>query len=88
MKEERMTQVQAWEAYDNWYQTDDRIQFVEEPSGLEALFRSRTRGPRAVTPGEWADAYLSSFAQLIGATLVTFDRHLARRAEPNSLLLE
>ena len=88
MREEILSQPQAWTAYDAWYKDDDRVQFVDEPSLIERMFRELSRDPRQTAPGHWADAYVMAFAQLIGATLVTFDRHLARRAEPDSLLLE
>jgi toxin-antitoxin system PIN domain toxin len=37
-------QQEAWNAYDSWLQ-DDRIEFLEEPAGLDAEFRALTRSP-------------------------------------------
>ena len=88
MQEEVMSQARAWAVYDAWYKKDDRIRLEEEPSLVEAVFRGLTRSAGRVAPGYWADAYITAFAQLIGATVVTFDHRLALRAQPNSLLLE
>jgi toxin-antitoxin system PIN domain toxin len=87
MRQDRMSQVEAWAAYDTWYKKDDRIHFVNEPGLLDAVFRGLARSVRPVTPGDWADAYFTAFAQLIGSVIVTFDRRLAERAKPGSLLL-
>ena len=43
---EVMNQVQAWHAYDHWLQ-DDRITLLEEPPGLERIFRNLSRHKRA-----------------------------------------
>jgi toxin-antitoxin system PIN domain toxin len=88
MGEATQTQAEAWKTYDRWFQEDSRIAFLEEPVGVEQAFRSLTQAAHQPTPGAWADAYLAAFASTAGLTLVTFDRRLAQRAEPNSLLLE
>ena len=83
-KDEVLTQVEAWEAYDRWIE-DDRISFLEEPPAMDNLFRSFSSGSHP-HPQEWADACLAAFATAYGLQLVTFDRGLARRLN-NSILL-
>ena len=83
--DEARNQQQAWNAYDRWLD-DDRVEFVDEPVGLEAQFRALTRSTHA-SPKDWADSYLAAFAQTSRLTLVTFDRALQNKAR-DSLLLE
>lgn len=78
-------QHEAWKTYDAWLQ-DERIEFLEEPGGLEAQFRALTRSPQA-SPKEWADAYLLAFASAADLRLVTFDRALRQKGS-NVLLLQ
>jgi uncharacterized protein len=78
-------QQEAWNAYDSWLQ-DDRIEFLEEPAGLDAEFRALTRSPQA-SPKEWADSYLLAFASAADLRLVTFD-HALRQKGKNVLLLQ
>ena len=87
MRDAVQTQAAAWKTYDRWFQEDTRISFHNEPDGLQETFRNLTQRPNQPTPGDWADAYLIAFAQLIDATLVTFDRRLAERALPDCVLL-
>jgi hypothetical protein len=77
-------QSDAWHAYDRWL-SDAGADFLEEPVGLDSLFRSRTQSPLA-SPKEWADAYLAAFAETAHLTLVTFDRALAGKAKGAVLL--
>jgi uncharacterized protein len=84
MADEVMNQPQAWQAYDRWLQ-DDRVACLDEPSGLERLFRNLTRLRRPVTK-DWADSYLCAFASASQLTLVTFDRSLNRKAANSRLL--
>lgn len=81
---EAMNQPQAWQTYDRWLE-DERVAFLEEPPGLERIFRSLTRLRRPATK-DWADSYLCSFAVASQVTLVTFDRALSRKSR-HSLLL-
>ncbi|MGB2591043.1 MAG: TA system VapC family ribonuclease toxin [Candidatus Acidiferrum sp.] len=78
-------QQEAWNAYDTWLQ-DERIEFLEEPGGLEAQFRALTRSHLA-SPKEWADSYLFAFASAADLRLATFDRAL-RHKGANILLLQ
>ncbi len=84
MGDEVMNQPQAWQTYDRWLQ-DDRVACLDEPSGLERIFRGLTRLRRPAAK-DWADSYLCAFALASQLTLVTFDRSLSRKA-PNSRLL-
>ncbi len=81
---ETMNQAQAWQAYDRWLE-DDRVSFLEEPPGLERIFRTLTR-QRRPAPKDWADSYLSAFAAASQLSVVTFDRALGKRAT-HSLML-
>lgn len=80
-----LTQAGAWSAYDRWIEAAG-AEFAEEPEGLESTFRSLS-GTQQASPKEWADAYLSAFAQTARLTLVTFDRALAGKAT-GAVLLE
>lgn len=79
------SQQEAWKAYDQWLQ-DERIEFLDEPAGLEALFRALTRSPHA-SPKDWADSYLLAFASAGDLRLVTFDQALRQKGS-NVLLLQ
>ena len=69
-----LTMPAAWRVYDALF-GDDRVAFVDEPSGIDTGFRHSTRSPHA-SPKLWADAWLLSFAKAAGGTVVTFDRAL------------
>jgi toxin-antitoxin system PIN domain toxin len=84
MGDEVMTQPDAWAAYDRWQQ-DGRVEFMEEPSGLEPRFRTLTRLRHPATK-HWADSYLAAFATTGHLTLVTFDRGFRAKVEAIVLL--
>jgi uncharacterized protein len=84
MGDEVMNQQAAWGAYDRWLQ-DQRVELMDEPPGLEALFRTMTR-LRHPAPKDWADSYLAAFATASQLTVVTFDRALRTKAKPIVLL--
>jgi toxin-antitoxin system PIN domain toxin len=67
----------AWRVYNGFYR-DDRVHFAPEPVEVEERFRRRTRGA-SVSPKIWADAWMLASAEASGATLVTFDRALAKQ---------
>jgi predicted nucleic acid-binding protein len=52
---------------------DERIAWVEEPSGLEASWKKLAAGSKA-SPKLWMDAYLAAFALAGGHQLVTTDK--------------
>lgn len=79
-----LAQKSAWETYDSWLE-DGHASFIEEPSAVERIFRTLSIS-RQVAPKDWADSYISAFAQATGLRLVTFDQVLHRRT-PNSILL-
>src|SRR4029450_9824149 len=79
MSDEVMTQPQAWAAYDRWLK-DPRVEFADEPPGIETRFRARTRLRQPATK-DWADSYLAAFATVGRLTLVTFDRGLRSRTK-------
>ena len=80
MGDEVMNQRDAWGAYDRWLE-DDRVELLDEPSGLERRFRSMTR-LRHPAPKNWADSYLAAFAGVAQLTLVTFDRAMRGKVKP------
>jgi uncharacterized protein len=86
MGDEVMTQPQAWAAYDRWQQ-DPRVEFVDEPTEIEARFRALTRLRQPATK-DWADSYLAAFATVGQLTLVTFDRGLRAKAKSAIVLGE
>ena len=79
-----MNRHDAWGAYDRWLQ-DERLDFMDEPSGLERGFRTITR-LRHPAPKDWAGSYLAAFAAAAHLTLVTFDRAFHPKAKPLILL--
>jgi toxin-antitoxin system PIN domain toxin len=78
------SQQEAWKAYDLWLD-DPRIEFLEEPGGLEPAFRGLTRSMQA-SPKDWADSYLAAFARVARLTVVTFDRAFQGKATDLVLL--
>jgi toxin-antitoxin system PIN domain toxin len=79
------SQQEEWKAYDRWLE-DERVDFLDEPSGLETQFRALTRLHHAL-PKDWADSYLAAFAHASRLTVVTFDRAFQNKAK-DLLLLE
>ena len=84
MGDELMNQREAWAAYDLWLQ-DDRVDFLDEPPGLESHFRTMTR-LRHAAPKDWADSYLAAFAGASRLTMVTFDQAFRTKTDPLILL--
>ncbi len=70
------SQQDAWRTFDQ-LATDPRVVFLQEPSGLEAVFR---RFSQASSPSHavWTDAYLAAFALQHQAEFVTFDKGFGR----------
>lgn len=79
MKEDVLSQVEAWAAYDIWL-ADGRILLLEEPANFEDTFRSISRSSRP-SPKDWADSYLAAFAMTAGIRLVTFDRAFRHKVD-------
>jgi toxin-antitoxin system PIN domain toxin len=86
MRDEVMTQPKAWDAYDRWMR-DPHVAFMDEPQGIDILFRALTRLRQPATK-DWADSYLAAFATAGQLTLVTFDRGLQSKATASILLSE
>ena len=79
-----MSQAAAWEVYDDWLE-NGRARFIEEPPSIEHIFRSLSQSQQPA-PKDWADSYVSAFAQDSGLRLVTFDQALQRRTSGSLLL--
>jgi toxin-antitoxin system PIN domain toxin len=61
----------AWRTYER-IRADKRIGWIEEPSGLEALWK-RLAGGAQPSPKVWMDAYLAAFAITGEYQMVTTD---------------
>jgi hypothetical protein len=84
MSSKPLRMPEAWAAYDSLF-GDDRVAFIDEPSGIETVFRKYARKNHA-SPKLWADAWLLAFAECADGVVVTFDQALAARADHTALL--
>jgi toxin-antitoxin system PIN domain toxin len=73
-----LSMKEAWSVYDGFL-GDERVEFLNEPPAVERAFRGLSSAAHA-SPKLWADAYLTALAAECGASIVTFDRSLARRS--------
>lgn len=73
-----VSQDEAWRLYDHFL-AQARIDFANEPGGLDLLWRQWTQLPRFAT-NYWNDAYLVAFAIAGGYEVVTFDRGFTQYA--------
>ncbi len=71
-----VTLQQAWQAYDALF-ADPRVGYVEEPTGIEPVWRSLTQH-QSFSPKVWNDAYLAALAQTVDLEVVTFDQGFAQ----------
>jgi uncharacterized protein len=62
----------AWHAFEGFLKNRS-INFMEEPSGLEAHWKRLTNGLKPA-PKLWMDAYLAAFAMAGEYSLVTLDK--------------
>ncbi len=84
-KDEVLSQRQAWDVYDRWFE-DSRVFFLEEPANLEKMFRGIPKQTRPAA-NDWADSYLLAFAEAADLSLVTFDRAIKQK-DGSVLLLQ
>ena len=84
MGSEVLTQAQAWTVFDEFLRNPN-IEFLEEPSEINILFRRHT-SRHEVSTQQWADGYLQAFAEGHGLRLVTFDKTFAGRVKGSVLL--
>ena len=82
--DEVLSQRQAWEVYDRWFE-DSRVLFLDEPGNLEKELRGILRQTRPAAK-DWADSYLLAFAESADLSLVTFDRALKQKNQSVLLL--
>jgi toxin-antitoxin system PIN domain toxin len=81
MGKDVLTIGDAWKVYDRWLE-DSRVGIGQEMFEMEAAFRSATRPvSRLSSPKALGDCYLLAVSQVLGASLVTFDRGLASACE-------
>ena len=71
-----LTMDEAWQKHDE-YLRDPRVSFASETAGLEAQWRTYSRGSTFST-NVWNDAYLASFAKLGAFEVVSFDKGFSR----------
>ena len=76
-KDEVLSQRQAWNVYDQWFE-DSRVFFLEEPANLEKMFREISKQARPAAK-DWTDSYLLAFAESADLSVVTFDRAIKRK---------
>lgn len=62
----------AWSTYEAFL-ADERISWVEEPRGLDSLWKKLASGTRP-SPKLWIDAYLAAFAMAGRYQFVTTDK--------------
>jgi hypothetical protein len=84
-KHEVLSQRQAWDVYDRWF-GDSRVFFLEEPANLEKMFRGISKQARPAAK-DWADSYLSAFAEAADLSVVRFDRAIKQK-DGSALLLQ
>jgi toxin-antitoxin system PIN domain toxin len=84
MREDVLTQAQAWEIFDTFTQVS-AARLIEEPDGIDPIFRRLTERDETSTK-QWADGYLAAFAEAAKITMVTFDRALAGQVKSAILL--
>jgi toxin-antitoxin system PIN domain toxin len=84
MGTDALTQSKAWAVYDAFLRTN-RARLIEEPRGIESIFRQYTNR-NEVSTKQWADGYLSAFALASSMPIVTFDRALAGKVKGAVLL--
>jgi uncharacterized protein len=84
MGDQVFSQEGAWGVYDDWLE-NGHASYAEEPPSIEPIFRSRSQSLLSA-PKDWADSYISAFAQVTGLQLVTFDETLYRRTAGALLL--
>ena len=83
-RDEVLSQRQAWEVYDRWFE-DSRVLFLDEPGNLEKELRGLSRQTHPAAK-DWADSYLLAFAESADLSLVTFDRALKQKSQSVLLL--
>ena len=66
-----LTNKAAWAVYER-FRADKRMSWVEEPRGLETLWKKLAGGSRP-SPKLWMDAYVAAFAMAGEYQLVTTD---------------
>jgi toxin-antitoxin system PIN domain toxin len=66
----------AWQKYD-LFLSDPRVNFADEPAGIENHWRSFTQN-QSFSTHVWNDAYLAAFALAGQLELVTFDKGFAQ----------
>ncbi len=77
MGPDTQTAADAWQTYRGLLERND-ASFVEEPAGLEEVWKKLSSDYDVRSANSWSDAYLAAFAVCAGLQLVTFDRGFRR----------
>jgi predicted nucleic acid-binding protein len=77
-KDEALSQRQAWDVYDRWFEHSG-VFFLEEPANLERVFRGNSRQSRPAEK-DWPDSYPLAFAEAADLSIVTFDRAIKQKS--------
>jgi len=80
-----LTTNEAWGLLRTWI-TKPSVRFFDEPLGIDDWL-DRWSDDRAISGGEWTDAYLAAFAAASGYRLVTFDSDFQNYPEIDMLHL-
>mgnify|MGYP000851215792 CR=1 FL=1 len=81
-----LTPIEAWAVRDA-LADDDRVIFLPEPSGFDALWRRGSARPRGGR-NFWTDAWLLAFCEATPCRLVTFDQALRSHGKERVRLLD
>lgn len=76
MKGRPLTNHQAWSVFDA-LAGDERVCFFPESPGIDNLLKTYSDVSQAAT-NLWGDAYLAAYAAVNDATLVSFDKGVAK----------
>jgi predicted nucleic acid-binding protein len=85
MREDVLTQKDAWRVYDR-LREDERVTYLAEPEALDREWRAATQHSGSGN-NLWTDAYLHAFAAARQGIVVTFDRTFAKSAGGQPLVL-
>jgi len=80
-----VAQKEAWQVYQK-LSKDQRVTFLQEPSGIEDEWRRLTQSSSAST-NTWTDAYLAAFASIRSLKIVSFDGGFKKLLGTNAIIL-
>lgn len=84
-QDEAVTLAEAWVLYDRLI-GDERVAFLEEPAGLEMVWRRYTQH-LTYSHKVWNDAYLAAFAAVADLKMVTLDTAFTKYSDTRVTIL-